>query len=343
MTALIRKTALTLAVVASIALLSACGSKETAEGQSDSNAATEDTSGNENKFWDPALVKAALDADRGEKSIVVCTTLASDRFTSYGVAEAMPSAGIEKRSDTDMAIPATSADAAEKALRAGWKGAVRMMEDLDVRRCVREHNSSEAKHSERPESAYQDIDALRSIYLYYAVSGEKPPYETLANNWRGFSGMRDAFEKRDRLVEITAEINAGIERAKANPYAWIEFQSKLPEFDFSSGTYPLEKVLGPRTYITPSGDGFSGYPVMFVQRDTFAEFRPESDTRARELEALISDGMRQHLVRVYGKVEAAENRDGRPTVMLSPTKVSVVQPERWDIKNPQKLFEIVAQ
>lgn len=340
-----RNTRLALATTLTIMLI-ACGGKEsdsTAAGSDDS--ATLDASAvGDNRYWSAERLKAAMDEDKGEKHPFVCTVLANSHYDVSGVAEAVPSLGIEKRADADMALNATSVDAAKAILNKGWQGTGDRMASLDIRRCFREFGSSDVKFAERPEGDYQELGGDRSIYLYYAISGETPPYEKLAERWRGYSNIQDAFAKRDRLAEIRSEINAGIEAVRTNPFVWIEFESKIPTFDFDKGVYPMEDILGPRTYITPNdGDGRRGYRVQFIQRDTFAAFKPESDQQARDVEAGVSEGMRQHLVRVYGKVEATEEREGSPTLLLTPTRVTVEQPQRWDIKNPRKLFEIVAR
>lgn len=335
-----------LVLLSSLAFLSACGDKAADAGEGSTNVSDGSetpTVDHVSDDWDAGRMKAAMDADRGEKSTFVCTVLVSDMVSSAGIAEAIPALGVEKRSDAEMVLQATSAESAQKILEGSTKhGDVNA--HVQVRRCVREHAASDVKFSERPESDYQEIDALTSIYQYYAVSGQTPPYEKLADRWSGYSVIQDAFDKRDRLAEITSEINAGIARAKTNPYVKIDFQSEIPKFDFDKGAYPLSEVIGPRTYITPSGNmGTRGYRVMFNQRELFASFAPNGEADAREIESGVSEGMRQHLVQVYGKIEAAEMRDDRETLLVTPTRVTVQQPQRWDIKNPRKLFEIVAQ
>jgi|GEM_PF-2626264 len=333
-----------IALTSSIGLLAGCGDNSAEAEAGDGSPSIANEAPGDNKFWDPQRMKAAMDADTGEKSLFICTVLITDMYNSSGIAEAIRSLGVEKRSDAEMSLMASSVDAARKILQDSANNVGDHISSVDVRRCVREYAASDVKYLDRPESDYQEIDALKSIYLYYAVSGEKPPYDKIAGQWSGYSVIRDDFAKRDRLAEISSEINLGIDRAKSNHFVWIEFQSAIPKFDFDKGVYPLQEVLGARTYITPSdGRGNVGYRLMFNQRDAFAAYTPANEEQAREIEAGVSEGMRQHLVRVYGKVEAAEQRDGRETLLVTPTRVVVEQPKRWDIRNPRKLFEIVAK
>jgi hypothetical protein len=348
-----------------ITALAATGCKKT---DADTDAGNHESKKSESNTENPLAPKIPAEwslekslpvvkADTGNKTPYNCFVYSESSYDRKDVAADIPQLGIKRNAENEVIVLATSEAVAIDILNKAFIGPTWIHgqpmpeeEHLRVKGCHPLIASSGAKASDKPLDQYETVtDALQSAYYYYALKGGPIPYEKIANEF--FSDYRseaDAFKKHDLLVSATSQINAGVAKAKENPYIHLTMNGNIGAYDFAKSSYALASLVGPRMIVTLGHSEHTGggeqstsnnsYQVRFNAAPKFLTFKPADENDARALEGNLAKHSRNVIADVYGKAQRADEINGQPYVLVDLTQVEV-RPGNSDSVGPP-LFSI---
>ena len=148
-------------------------------------------------------------------------------------------------------------------------------------------------------------------YLYYALSGEQPDYDKIAQQyWQDYRNTSDAFQKQAMLKTIVPQIEASINSAKKERYIAFKPYVDIVPNGTNDGTFDLTHHMLSNGYFGYSFfKGNSDYSGLYCTNcndfANFAKFSFFSDeSREKELIKKISSTP-SCSVKVYGHADGS--------------------------------------
>lgn len=178
----------------------------------------------------------------------------------------------------------------------------------------------------RPLNQYVELNSGAQLsQAYYAFSGLPVPYEKLAEQTSvDYRQTQDSFKKQDILKALQPQLEQDIAALKRNPYLMLRTSIGLKSFDMQRKAFPVEG-FSPNSYI---GYNDSDCVLIFSNSDAFQSFPQADETKARELEAMISQNRyAKWPARAYLYVQDAKDINGRRSVRVQLLKLVVETPD----------------
>lgn len=177
-----------------------------------------------------------------------------------------------------------------------------------------------------PDSSYVAITSGNQLmFLYYALSGLPPDWDTMAKNYSSdYAQTNDAFHKHDLMAALKPKMEAAITDAKNNPYLiWNAGDPQLSPYDFTRKGFPVGSgELDPNGSVYVS-DNYS-YHLSFTNASDF-QFLPVADeSLAKQIEQMRSQGSNFSL-KVFAFAQSAD--PSNDTVKAVITKVDLLGPQ----------------
>lgn len=148
-------------------------------------------------------------------------------------------------------------------------------------------------------SSYAELDSGVQLMFHYIAASKLPPkFEEMAQTYSSeYRRSTDSFRKNDLLKALKPQLEQEIERARAEPYAWMEIDDpNLGAYDFDQRGFPVgEFGGGGARYFSDA----SSYKLTWANHDKL-KFAPVADEAvARELESMRNDWGNKPRMRVY--------------------------------------------
>ncbi len=167
-------------------------------------------------------------------------------------------------------------------------------------------------------------DGSQIELMYYAYSGMPVPWEKLAEKKSSeYRSETDGFRRNDMLKAIQPRLAEDIERFKAKRYFVIQTSGGLGHYDFSTKSFPLSGIKPDQAY------SFSGESwIRPVNASSFLRLKMDDETKAKELEALVSKSWADGGLKIYFFAQDAEEVSGRRTIQAEITRIEVLSTTR---------------
>jgi hypothetical protein len=183
-----------------------------------------------------------------------------------------------------------------------------------------------------PTSSYVPIHSGNQImFLYYAISDEKPDYTNIAGAYsQNYRTTTDAFKKQDILNALKPKVDAEIADARSHRYVSVDQNSALiGHYNFAKKSFPLNSsvvnLFGSTVHLADNSTiSFSDndqYDLILTNGSQFADMPVADETTAKQIESAVSQG-KMFTVRIYAFAKSTDpNRDG---VLCEITRVQLL-------------------
>jgi hypothetical protein len=266
--------------------------------------------------WHADALKAALDADTGDKKPYTC-------FLDFGfptppapsVAVTIPGL-IERVDASHEKVQASSPELAQKAIHeAVFIGTV---DDCEAPMTLRTVDAS------FPANRYPSLtlDAFSALANYYAAGGSSIAYEQEAQDYDPASGQTsDPFKQRDLLPAFKSKLDQAVATAKSNSgHVRVSFVAAVGHYDLNAHTFTFNLPLDSKTRITL--DDHNGMHVnhsvviTFTDSSKFNSVEVADESRAKMIEQAVTKGFGQVDVDVDGQVVGTQAKAGGQRMLI---------------------------
>lgn len=151
-----------------------------------------------------------------------------------------------------------------------------------------------------PLSDYYELEGAHQLASTYYAIGELPPdMDVLARiSSSDYAYTPDAFRKQDLMKALEPQLRAQLEHARTNRYFWTDQRGVcLGHYDMAAGSFPVSGGPTQDSYLY--FDNSSEFKLAFTNADAFRHHSVAEETRARELEALVTKGAACGNLRLY--------------------------------------------